>query len=222
MMAATATWLRWREKMMAEGRQPASPNFVISSSHSPIWNNFSRLWNIEMRSPSDISATDDPAALISLCDDDTICVIHSVSAGQSSTIHLLEKLDKALGELNAGRHNPIPLHIDAGEQGLSLPFTAPDMVWDFRLANVMSISAYCPYGSELFPGTGFVCWRDRTCVPEGMLFSVNYLGTEINQIGLNFSRSTDGLFNHYSRYVRLGKEAIGKAVINQQTPYTNH
>ena len=97
----------------------------------------------------------------------------------------------------------MPLHIDAGDEGLLLPFTAPELIWDFRLTNVTSISAYCPDGSQTFPGTGFVCWRDRKCVPGGMLFAINYLGTEISQIGLNFSRSSDSLMEHYPRYVRL-------------------
>lgn len=222
MMAATATWLLWREKMMAEGRQVSSPNFVISSQHSPIWDSFSQLWNIEMRSPSGCSDGCDTERLISLCDDDTICVIHSVREDHGHSDGGLESLDRAIGSLNAHKPYAIPIHIDAGDSGLSLPFTSPEMLWDFRLDNVRSISAYCPYESEVFPGTGFVCWRDRGCVPEGMLFTVSYLGTEISQVGLNFSRSTDGLLNHYARYVRLGQEGVRQAVVSRASGEAEH
>ena len=202
--------------MMAEGRLPASPNFVIPSSHPSIWDNFSHLWNIEMRSPSDCPDGSDPDALTQLCDDNTICVINPISSGRQSSIRQIERLDHAIGDLNAHRLRPVPLHIDAGDEGLLLPFTAPELIWDFRLTNVTSISAYCPDGSQTFPGTGFVCWRDRKCVPGGMLFAINYLGTEISQIGLNFSRSSDSLMEHYPRYVRLGYDGIRNAVLSRQ------
>lgn len=216
MIAATSMWLRWRGKMMEAGRGAASPNFVISASHSPIWDNFSRLWNIEMRSPSAEEADgSDTEQLVALCDDDTICVIHSVNCQGDMDVDGLQSLDSAVSRLNAHKPYAIPIHIDAGDAGLVLPFISPQLLWDFRLPNVMSISAYCPCDSQTFPGTGFVCWRDRRCVPDGMLFSVNYLGTEVNQIGLNFSRSTDGLLNYYSRYVRLGREGIRQAVLAQ-------
>lgn len=210
MVAATATWLRWRNRMMVEGRQPTSPNFVVSPSHSPIWDNFSRLWHIELRAPDE---GDDAERLTALCDDDTICIIHAVNGPHSRTASELQELDRAISRLNANRAYPIPVHIDAGTQGLLLPFVAPDLQWDFRLDSVKSISAYSPLDSEAFPGTGFVCWRDRSCVPDGMQFTIHYLGAEINQIGLNFSRPTDGLLQHYTRYIRLGYSGIQAALL---------
>lgn len=216
MMAATATWLRWRDRMMAEGRQPTSPNFVVSPSHSPVWDNFSRLWNIEMRT---LEVSDDAAdvdRLTALCDADTICIIHAVNGPGHRIADELRELDRAVSRLNAERTYRIPVHIDAGSQGLRLPFVAPDLVWDFRLDSVKSISAYSPFDSQVFPGTGFVCWRDRACVPDGMLFTIHYLGAEINQIGLNFSRSTDWLLEHYSRYVRLGYDGMRSVIIGHE------
>ena len=42
----------------------------------------------------------------------------------------------------------------------------------------------------VYPGLGWVCWKGKEYLPEEMSFSVNYLGANITQVGLNFSRPT--------------------------------
>ena len=58
----------------------------------------------------------------------------------------------------------------------------------------------------VYPGLGWVVWRDKNYLPETMSFSVNYLGAEVTQVGLNFSRPAAQILGQYYQFVRLGFE----------------
>ena len=49
-------------------------------------------------------------------------------------------------------------------------------------------------------------WRDKSFLPDEMSFSVNYLGAEVTQVGLNFSRPAAQILGQYYNYIRLGRE----------------
>ena len=53
---------------------------------------------------------------------------------------------------------------------------------------------------------GWVIWRDKSYLPEEMSFSVNYLGAEVTQVGLNFSRPAAQVLGQYYNFIRLGRE----------------
>ncbi len=88
----------------------------------------------------------------------------------------VEALDKALDEYNARTGYDIPIHVDAASGGFILPFLDPDRKWDFRLKWVLSISTSGHKFGLVYPGLGWVVWKDKQYLPEVMSFSVNYLG----------------------------------------------
>ena len=100
----------------------------------------------------------------------------------------VEALDKALDAYNAKTGYDIPIHVDAASGGFILPFLYPEKKWDFRLKWVLSISVSGHKFGLVYPGLGWVCWKGKEYLPEEMSFSVNYLGANITQVGLNFSR----------------------------------
>lgn len=53
----------------------------------------------------------------------------------------LEDLDKRLSELNKQKGWEVGIHVDAASGGFVAPFVYPDLKWDFRLKNVVSINA---------------------------------------------------------------------------------
>ena len=53
-------------------------------------------------------------------------------------------------------------------------------------------------------GLGWVVWKDKKYLPEEMSFSVNYLGANITQVGLNFSRPAAQILGQYYNFIRLG------------------
>ena len=53
---------------------------------------------------------------------------------------------------------------------------------------------------------GWVVWRDISELPEGLIFNVNYLGGEIPNFAINFSRPAGQIICQYYDFIRLGKE----------------
>ena len=104
----------------------------------------------------------------------------------------------------------IPIHVDAASGGFLAPFCAPGLVWDFRLPRVKSINA-SGHKFGLAPlGVGWVIWRDRADLPDELIFKVNYLGGEMCDIALNFSRPGGQVASQYYNFLRLGKEGYRK------------
>jgi glutamate decarboxylase len=87
------------------------------------------------------------------------------------------------------------------------------LVWDFQIDRVKSINGSGhKYG--LAPlGVGWVIWRSRECLPEDLIFYVDYLGGNMATFALNFSRPGGEIIAQYYNFLRLGRE--GYAHIQQ-------
>ena len=116
----------------------------------------------------------------------------------------VEALDKALDAYNAKTGYDIPIHVDAATGGFILPFLSPETKWDFRLKWVLSISTSGHKFGLVYPGLGWIVWKDKKYLPDAMSFSVNYLGANITQVGLNFSRPAAQILGQYYQFIRLG------------------
>lgn len=219
MLGGVAAWIRWRERRKAEGKPYDKPNFIISTGYQIVWEKFAQLWQIEMRTvPLTIEKTTlDPQAVIDLCDENTICVVPIQGVTWTGLNDDVAAIDAALDEYNAKTGYNIPIHIDAASGGFILPFLNPDLKWDFRLKWVYSISTSGHKYGLVYPGLGWVVWRDKKYLPSEMSFSVNYLGAEIQQVGLNFSRPAAQILGQYYQFIRLGFEGYKEVQFNTMT-----
>jgi glutamate decarboxylase len=86
------------------------------------------------------------------------------------------------------------------------PFIDPDLVWDFRLSRVASINTSGHKYGLVYPGVGWIVWRDSAALPEDLIFWVNYLGDEMPTFALNFSRPGAQVVAQYYMALRLGFE----------------
>ena len=86
------------------------------------------------------------------------------------------------------------------------PFLEPDLAWDFRLPRVASISTSGHKYGLVYPGVGWVIWRDQAVLPEELIFHVNYLGGDMGTFTLNFSRPGSQVVAQYYTFLRLGFE----------------
>jgi glutamate decarboxylase len=59
-------------------------------------------------------------------------------------------------------------------------------------------------------GCGWVVWRERSDLPEDLIFNVNYLGGNMPTFALNFSRPGGQIVAQYYNFVRLGREGYTK------------
>src|SRR5207245_10970216 len=58
----------------------------------------------------------------------------------------------------------------------------------------------------VYPGVGWIVWRDKDALPEDLIFSVNYLGGEMPTFALSFSRPGSQVVAQYYNFLRLGRD----------------
>ena len=219
MLGGVAAWLRWRERRKAQGKPYDKPNLVMSSAYQVVWEKFCQLWQIEMRT---VPITRDHITLnideaISMCDENTICIVPIAGVTWTGLNDDIEALDKALDRYNEITGHDIPIHVDAASGGFILPFLFPKKKWDFRLKWVYSISTSGHKYGLVYPGLGWVIWKDKKYLPDQMSFSVNYLGASIAQVGLNFSRPAAQILAQYYNFLHLGFEGYKEIHSNSMT-----
>ena len=210
MLGGVAAWLRWRKKRQAQGKPFDKPNFVISTGFQVVWEKFAQLWQIEMREvPLTLDKTTlDPEEALKMCDENTICIVPIQGVTWTGLNDDVEALDKALDAYNAKTGYDIPIHVDAASGGFILPFLYPETKWDFRLKWVLSISVSGHKFGLVYPGLGWVCWKGKEYLPEEMSFSVNYLGANITQVGLNFSRPAAQILGQYYQFTLPAEKRV--------------
>ena len=208
MLGGVAAWLRWRERRRSEGKAYDRPNLVMSTAYQVVWEKFCQLWQIEMRTVpiTHKNPTLDIRKAIEMCDENTICIVPIAGVTWTGMNDDIEALNNALEEYNTKTGYDIPIHVDAASGGFILPFLNPDKKWDFRLKWVLSISTSGHKYGLVYPGLGWVVWRDKEYLPKEMSFSVNYLGANISQVGLNFSRPGAQILAQYYNFIHLGFE----------------
>ena len=103
------------------------------------------------------------------------------------------------------------MHVDGASGGFLAPFCAPDLAWDFRIPRVKSINT-SGHKFGLSPlGVGWVIWREASDLPDELIFWVNYLGGNMRDIALNFSRPGGQIVCQYYNFLRLGRRAIERS-----------
>ncbi len=110
----------------------------------------------------------------------------------------------------------MPIHVDGASGGFVAPFLQPDIEWDFRLPLVKSINTSGHKFGLVYPGVGWIIWRDKEELPEDLIFHCNYLGGDLPNFALNFSRPGNQVVAQYYNFLRLGKEGYRQIHQNSQ------
>ncbi len=208
MLGGVAAWLRWRARRRAAGKPFDKPNLVMSTGFQVVWEKFCQLWQIEMRTVPltlDHPTLDIGEALKALRREHHLHRAHRRRDMDGSRRRHRGSRQGAR-RYNAKTGYEIPIHVDAASGGFILPFLHPEKKWDFRLKWVLSISTSGHKYGLVYPGLGWVVWKDKKYLPDEMSFSVNYLGANITQVGLNFSRPAAQILGQYYNFIRLGFE----------------
>ena len=116
------------------------------------------------------------------------------------------QINTELDRLQATAGHDVPIHVDGASGGFVAPFLHEDLEWDFRVPRVASINASGHKYGLVYPGVGWVLWRDAAALPEDLIFRVNYLGGDMPTFALNFSRPGSQVAAQYYNFVRLGFE----------------
>ena len=208
MLGGLAMKWRWRDRMKKQGKPTDKPNLVMGINVQICWEKFCRYWDIEMRLiPMEkgrykINAEE----AIKRCDENTIGIIGIMGTTFTGEYEPIKEINDALDKFNAKTGFEIPIHVDAASGGFIAPFLQPELLWDFRLKWVKSINASGHKYGLVYPGVGWIVWRDKEELPEDLVFNVNYLGGKMPTFALNFSRSANQIIAQYYNFLRLGRE----------------
>jgi glutamate decarboxylase len=205
-LAGLAMKWRWRKRRTAQGKPADKPNLVMGANVQVCWEKFARYFDVEARY---VPCTTDRYILgveeaIALCDENTIGVAAILGSTYTGQYEPVAELDEAVTALNARTGWEIPIHVDAASGGFVAPFLQPDLRWDFRLANVRSINVSGHKYGLVYPGVGWVVWRDAVDLPEELIFHVEYLGGDQPTFNLNFSKGAGQVIAQYYNFIRLG------------------
>jgi glutamate decarboxylase len=173
-----------------------------------VWHKFARYWDIEMREVpmSHGHYMMDAADVLERVDENTIMVVPTLGVTYTGAYEPVEAISKALDKLQADTGLDIDIHVDGASGGFLAPFCAPGVVFDFRLPRVKSISA-SGHKFGLAPlGVGWVIFRDKSELPDDLIFHVNYLGGDMPVFQINFSRPAGQIVASYYNFLRLGHE----------------
>ncbi len=98
------------------------------------------------------------------------------------------------------------MHVDGASGAFVWPFLYPDSAWDFRLETVRSINVSGHKYGLVYPGLGWLIFRERSDLPEDLVFYENYLGKRDMTFTLNFSTGSSMVLAQYYNFVRYGHE----------------
>ncbi|KAI1481226.1 hypothetical protein K445DRAFT_317362 [Daldinia sp. EC12] len=214
MLAVLAMKKRWKNKRIAEGKSTDRPNLVMSSAVQVCWEKATRYFEVEEKlvycTPERYVI--DPKETVDLVDENTIgicTILGTTYTGEYEDV-------KGVNDLLVERGLDIPIHVDAASGGFVAPFVVPDLEWDFRLEKVVSINVSGHKYGLVYPGVGWVVWRDAKYLPQELVFNINYLGADQSSFTLNFSKGASQVIGQYYQLIRLGKKGY-RAIMSNLT-----
>ena len=206
MLGGMALLWRWRVRRQAGGLDTSRPNLVMGANVQVCWEKFCRYWQVEPKLvpmvPGRLHLRGPEAA--AACDENTIGVVAVLGSTMDGSYEPVAEISAALDHLQATRGLDVPVHVDGASGAFVAPFLQPDLVWDFEVPRVASINASGHKYGLVYPGVGWIVWRDPAALPDDLVFRVNYLGGDMPTFALNFSRSGANVAGQYYNFLRLG------------------
>ncbi len=207
MLGGLAFKRRWQQARRAAGKPADRPNIIMSSAVQVCWEKFANYWDVEARL---VPITDehpmlDGHDLASYVDENTIGVVAIMGVTYTGMYEPVARIAAALDEIQASTGLDIPIHVDGASGAFVAPFLQPELEWDFRVGRVHSISTSAHKYGLVYPGLGWVVWKNAGYLPEDLIFKVSYLGGSMPTFALNFSRPGAQVLLQYYNFLRLGR-----------------
>lgn len=209
LLAHKWTWINSRK---AKGKPYDKPNIVFGADVHVCWEKFARYFDVEARIiPMEKGRfVISPEEVEKRIDENTICVGTILGTTFTGQYDPIEKINNLLVKIKKNKGWNIPIHVDGASGGFIAPFIYPDIKWDFRLEQVRSINVSGHKYGLVYPGLGWLVFREKKDVPDDIVFTVNYLGGKMPTYTLNFSRGSAMIIGQYYIFLRLGKSGYTK------------
>jgi glutamate decarboxylase len=206
MLGALSLKWKWRARREAAGKGTDRPNLVFGGDVHVVWEKFCRYFDVEPRiiplQPD--KYTIGPEDVEPHVDENTIGV--AAVLGTTFTGHAddIVGINGLLMDLHDKKGLDVPLHVDAASGGFVWPFLYPHSEWDFRLEKVRSINVSGHKFGLVYPGIGWLIFRETSDLPDDLVFTENYLGKTDATFTLNFSTGSAMVLAQYYNFVRFG------------------
>ncbi|MFN8163587.1 MAG: glutamate decarboxylase [Solirubrobacterales bacterium] len=214
MLGALSLKWKWKERREAESKSVDKPNLIFGGDVHVVWDKFCRYFDVEPRA---VPLQEDkyvigPEDVEPHIDENTIGV--AAVLGTTFTGHAddIVGINRLLVELKGEKGLDVPLHIDAASGGFVWPFLYPDSEWDFRLEQVRSINVSGHKFGLVYPGIGWLVFREKADLAEDLVFYENYLGKTDATFTLNFSTGASMVLAQYYNFVRYGREGYAYVI----------
>ena len=208
----------WRKRREAAGASTANPNLVFGGDVHVVWEKFCRYFDVEPRilplQPG--KYTIGPDDVEPHVDENTIGV--AAVLGTTFTGHKddIVGINDLLLQIKSKRGLDVPLHVDGASGGFVWPFLYPDSAWDFRLEQVRSINVSGHKFGLVYPGIGWLIFREKGDLAKDLVFEENYLGKTDSTFTLNFSTGSSMVLAQYYNLVRYGRAGYAYIMKNMQ------
>ena len=216
MLGGLAHKFNWRDRRKSSGLDYSKPNIVMGGNVQICWDKFARYFDVEPRIiPLEegkyiITAKDIEPYL----DENTICVGTILGTTFTGEYDEIQEMNDLLVRIKKEKGWDIPLHVDGASGGFISMFIDDGIKWDFELEQVKSINLSGHKYGLVYPGVGWLLFKDESVVAEDLIFDVNYLGGNMPTYTLNFSRGSSMVVAQYYNFIRLGRSGYTKIVQN--------
>src|SRR4051795_5036236 len=219
MLGALSLKWKWRQRREAERKSSDRPNLVFGGDVHVVWEKFCRYFDVEPRivplQPG--KYTIGPEDIEPHVDENTIGVAAVVGTTFTGHADDVVGMNDFLVDLKDRTGLDVPLHIDGASGAFVWPFLYPHSEWDFRLEQVRSINASGHKFGLVYPGIGWLIFRETADLAEDLVFYENYLGKTDATFTLNFSTGSAMVLAQYYNFVRFGHDGYRYIMETMQT-----
>ena len=199
--------------------RPTSPNLVFGGDVHVVWEKFCRYFDVEPRivplQPG--KYTIGPEDVAPHVDENTIgvaAVLGTTFTGHKDDIvgiNDLLRADQAASAASTCRcTSTAPAAASSGRS------STRTRAWDFRLEQVRSINVSGHKFGLVYPGIGWLIFREKADLAPDLVFEENYLGKTDATFTLNFSTGSAMVLAQYYNLVRYGRAGYTYIMQNMQ------
>ena len=220
MLGALSLKWKWKQRREAAGQPVDKPNLVFGGDVHVVWEKFCRYFDVEPRIVrcSEGQVRDRPGGRRALRR-------REHDRRRRRPRHHLHRPRRrhrrhqqpAAARSRTSRGSTCRCTSTPPAAASSGPSSTPHSEWDFRLEQVRSINVSGHKFGLVYPGIGWLVFREKSDLAEDLVFYENYLGKTDATFTLNFSTGASMVLAQYYNFVRLGREGYAYVMKAMQT-----
>ncbi len=205
---------KWRWNAM---ERKGEPNIILCSNAHISWYKCARFLDIKIKEIALNAINTYPIkAVENALDESTIGVVAILGCTYLGYCDPIVEIDNMLSNINKVNKWDIGIHVDAAIGGFIYPFAQElkEIEWDFKLPNVKSINLSGHKYGLVYPGIGWLIFRDKQSFPKDLNVTSAYLSGESESFTISFSRSSALIVAQQFCFMHYGIKGYGEMVEN--------